>query len=112
MANYGSTRRGNDPENQNKGVMLVLGGIVALGAGFFVFSYVFALLFLIFKATLALGMIGGGLYLGYKVLNRPAALPGHDERSPRALSAGDDYERKMRELDRMEKALDAEISRR
>ena len=96
-----------------RGLLLVAGGFVAIGAGFFVLNYVFALLFMLFKATVAIGMLGAGAYLGYKVLTRDRALTeGSSSRGAKALPPADDFERKMRELERMEKALDAEISGR
>lgn len=108
-------RRDNDKDDEvtlPKGLVLVAGGLFAIGAGFFVFNYVFALLFMLFKATVALGMIAGGGYLGYKLLTRDRALGEGESSRRKALPPADDFERKMRELEAMEKALDAEISGR
>ncbi len=102
-----------DESSIPRGLLLVAGGLVAIGAGFFVLNYVFALLFMLFKATVAIGMLGAGAYIGYKVLTRDRALTeGSSARRSKALPPADDFERKMRELERMEKALDAEISGR
>ncbi|MCA9695609.1 MAG: hypothetical protein R3A51_19830 [Nannocystaceae bacterium] len=92
-----------------KAVLILLGGVVALGVGVVAIQWVFALAFLAVKAAFVLGTVGAVGYLGYRALNRQPALPG---RNRAALPPSNDYESRMRELERIEKALDAEISRR
>jgi hypothetical protein len=62
----------------------------------------------VLKPLLLLGVIAGAGYVGYRLfMGADKAIEGGKER--RALSADDDFERKMRELDAMDKKLDAEI---
>lgn len=95
-----------------KGVLLTLGGIAAL------WMFVGVGLFLL-KNVLFFGLLGGAGYLGYRMIaggGKQRAVGGR--RSQRALGAGrsrnsgDDFDRKMRELDAIEKRLDAEIGKR
>jgi hypothetical protein len=79
-----------------KGGLLVLGGFAAIG-----------LAVAVLKPLLLLGVLGGAAYLGYRLLSGGKALEGGKER--KALSADDDFERRMRDLDALDKKLDAEI---
>jgi hypothetical protein len=82
-----------------KGGLLVLGGLAAL-------SLTMALL----KPLFLLGVLGGAAYLGYRLLSGGKALEGKEHKALSAgSSSGDDFERKMRELDALDKKLDAEI---
>ena len=99
-----------------KGVLLTLGAIMALNIAFWVGL-------VLIKNVLFFGLLGGAGYLGYRMIagggGRKAVTGG---RSHRALGTGrgrsgsggssDDFERKMRELDAIEKRLDAEIGKR
>ena len=69
--------------------------------------------------VLFFGLLGGAGYLGYRMIaggGKQRAVGGR--RSQKALGPGrrgsssDDFERKMRELDAIEKRLDAEIGKR
>jgi hypothetical protein len=96
-----------------KGALLTLGGIAAL------WMFVGVGLFLL-KNVLFFGLLGGAGYLGYRMIaggGKQKAVGGR--RSQKALGPGrrggnssDDFERKMRELDAIEKRLDAEIGKR
>lgn len=83
-----------------KGVILGLGGIAAL-----------AIALMMMKFVIVAGILGGAGYLGYRILTKNKAL-GAGERPTRGkLSAGDtDFDRKMRELEAIERRLDREIS--
>jgi hypothetical protein len=77
--------------------LIGLGGLVAVG-----------LMIAVLKPLLILGVIAGAGYVGYRLfMGSDKALEGAKER--KALGTGDDFERKMRELDAMDKKLDAEI---
>jgi hypothetical protein len=77
--------------------LIGLGGLVAVG-----------ILVSVLKPLLILGVIAGAGYVGYRLfLGSDKAIEGGKER--KALTSGDDFERKMRELDAMDKKLDAEI---
>lgn len=77
--------------------LIGLGGVAAV-----------AILWPILKMAAVLGVIAGAGYLGYRLfMGSDKAIEGGKER--KALSADDDFERKMRELDAMDKKLDAEI---
>lgn len=77
--------------------LIGLGGLVAVG-----------ILVTVLKPLLILGVLAGAGYVGYRLfMGSDKALEGGKER--KALSADDDFERKMRELDAMDKKLDAEI---
>jgi hypothetical protein len=99
-----------------KGVLLTLGAFMALSIAFSVGIF-------LVKNVLFFGLLGGAGYLGYRMIagGRRKQLGGG--RSHRALGTGrhrgggggsssDDFERKMRELDAIEKRLDAEIGKR
>lgn len=100
-----------------KGVLLTLGAIMALNIALWVG-------FVLVKNLVFFGLLGGAGYLGYRMIaggGRQKAVTGG--RSQRALGAGrgprgrggsssDDFDRKMRELDAIEKRLDAEIGKR
>jgi hypothetical protein len=78
-----------------KGGLLVLGGLAAVG-----------LAIAVLKPLLIIGVLGGAAYLGYRLLSGGKALEGREHK---ALHADDDFERKMRELDALDKKLDAQI---
>jgi len=78
------------------GGLMVLGGLVAI-------SLVVSLL----KPLLIIGVLGGAGYIGYKLLGKRNALEGEAER--KSLSPDADFERRMAELDAIERKLDAEI---
>lgn len=81
-------------------VLLGLGGLVAV-------KIMVSLLY----PLLILGVIGGAGYIGYRLfMGSDRALEGGKER--KALSADDDFERKMRELDAMDRKLDDQIRKR
>ncbi len=95
-----------------KGVLLTLGALMAL-------SITFSLGIFLLKNVIFFGLLGGAGYLGYRMIaggGGKKAISGG--RSQRALGSGrnrgssDDFERKMRELDAIEKRLDAEIGKR
>jgi hypothetical protein len=82
-----------------KGGLLVLGGLAAIGMAV-------ALL----KPLLILGVLGAAGYLGYRLLSGQKALEGKERKALTAASSPrDDFDRKMRELDALDKKLDAEI---
>lgn len=77
--------------------LLGLGGLVAVG-----------IMVSLLKPLLILGVIAGAGYVGYRLfVGSDKAIEGSKER--KALPANDDFERRMAELDAMEKKLDAEI---
>jgi len=77
--------------------LIGLGGVAAV-----------AILWPILKMAAILGVIAGAGYVGYRLfMGSDKAIEGGKER--KALSADDDFERKMRDLDAMDKKLDAEI---
>ncbi|PCC66736.1 hypothetical protein SAMN02745121_00533 [Nannocystis exedens] len=99
-----------------KGSLLVLGGLFAL---MIAAKMVFSLFFAVLGNVLFVGALAGAGYIGYRLVagsgERKAVTGG---RSARALGPGrkrregDDFERKMRELEAIERQLDAEISKR
>lgn len=82
-----------------KGAVFALGAITAVGIAL-----------AILKPLIPLALIGGAGYLGYRMVKKNKALA--EPRAPRALTSGDDFDRRMAELDAIEKKLDAEIRRR
>lgn len=77
--------------------LIGLGGLAALG-----------IFVAMLKPLLILGVIAGAGYVGYRLfMGSDKAIEGGKER--KALTADDDFERKMRELDAMDAKLDAEI---
>lgn len=75
----------------------MLGGLVAL-----------SLMVPLLKTVLILGVLAGAGYVGYRLfMGSDRAIEGGKER--KALSPDNDFERRMRELDAMDKKLDAEI---
>lgn len=99
-----------------KGSLLVLGGLFAL---MIAARMVFGLFFAVIGNVLFVGALAGAGYLGYRLVSgnreRKAVSGG---RSVRALGPGrrrgdgDDFDRKMRELEAIERRLDAEIGKR
>lgn len=97
-----------------KGSLLVLGGLFAL---MIATKLIFGLFFAVLGPAMFFGALAGAGYIGYKLVagggQRKAVEGG---RSARALGPGkrrgDDFERKMRELEAIERRLDAEISKR
>ena len=84
-----------------KGALMVGGGILAL-----------MIALAILKPLIIIGLLGGAGYLGYRFLSRDKALEGGGETTKKELRSGDDFERKMRELEAIERRLDREISGR
>ena len=85
-----------------KGALMVLGGLVVFGVATALFAP-------IFKVGIlgALGLAAG--YFGYRAVSGRAALPAG--KAPKALGSDRDFDRKMRELEAMERRLDDEIRR-
>ncbi len=81
-----------------KGALLGLGGLVA---AVFLFKYLFVI-----------GVVAAAGYIGYKLMAGHKALPGSSRKQLGASRGGDDFERRMHELEEVERKLDAEISRR
>ena len=79
-----------------KGAIFALGTIAAIGIGLAIVKSVFPVL-----------LVAGAGYLGYRMVRKNKALPA--SAAPKALSSGDDFDRRMAELDAIEKKLDAEI---
>jgi hypothetical protein len=91
--------QGNDTAmSVAKGAVFALGAIAAIGIGIAALQMV-----------LPLALIGGAGYLGYRMVSKRKALP--EGSSPPALGSGADFDRRMAELDAIEKKLDAEIRR-
>ena len=104
-----------------KGALMVLGGLVVLSIAMKVF---FGVIFAVLGNVIFLGALGGAAYLGYRLVagggGERKSIEGG--RSRRALGpargrrggggGGDDFERKMRELEAIERRLDAEIGKR
>ena len=97
-----------------KGSLLVLGGLFALVIAT---KLLFGLFFAVLGPVMFVGALAGAGYLGYRLVaggGKRKAIEGR--RGSRALGPGrrkgDDFERKMRELDAIERRLDAEISKR
>lgn len=77
--------------------LIGLGGLAAIG-----------LVLAVLKPILILGVLAGAGYVGYRLfMGSDRAIEGGKER--KALSPDNDFERRMRELDAMDKKLDAEI---
>ncbi|MCA9653082.1 MAG: hypothetical protein H6712_21930 [Myxococcales bacterium] len=77
--------------------LIGLGGVVAVG-----------LAVAILKPLLILGVIAGAGYVGYRLfMGSDKAIEGGKEH--KAIGPDADFERRMAELDAMEKKLDAEI---
>lgn len=100
-----------------RGTLMALGAIAALWLVVFpVMSIGFALL----SRALFFGVLAGAGYLGYRMVTGGGRQKAIGGRSRRALPAGrgrnsgsgDDFDRKMRELEAIEKRLDAEIGKR
>lgn len=82
-----------------KGVLLTLGAIMAAA--------------LLLKVAFPIAMIGLAAtagYFGFKVMSKTKALEGGKDR--KALMSSSDFDRKMRELDAIDRQLDAEIRKR
>lgn len=99
-----------------KGSLLVLGGLFAL---MIAARMVFGLFFAVLGNVLFVGALAGAGYIGYRLVagsgERKAVTGGRSARAlgpGRKRSGGDDFERKMRELEAIERQLDAEISKR
>ncbi len=84
-----------------KGVLLGLGGLFALGLALSLLKYV-----------IVVGVLGAAGYFGYRALTRNKALANTGERPTRAIGDASDFDRKMRELEAIERRLDREISGR
>lgn len=79
--------------------LLVLGGLAAVG-----------LVMAMLKPLLIVGVLGGAGYIGYRLSRGAKALEGKEHKAlPGARSSDDDFERRMRELDALDKKLDAKI---
>jgi hypothetical protein len=79
-----------------KGVLLTLGGLVAIG-----------MVVSMLKPLLILGVLAGVGWFGYRLATSNKALgPGEDRK---AITGAGDYDRRMAELDALDRKLDAEI---
>lgn len=85
-----------------KGALLALGALAAVGLGLTAFKLIIGPLFLI-------AVIGGAGYLGYRAFGKTKELQA--SRETKALSSSD-FDRRMRELDALDRQLDAEIRKR
>lgn len=98
-----------------KGSLLVLGGLFAL---MIAARMVFGLFFAVLGNVLFVGALAGAGYIGYRLVagggERKAVQGGRSARAlgPGRSRGGDDFERKMRELEAIERRLDAEIGKR
>jgi hypothetical protein len=80
-----------------KGALIVLGGLAAIG-----------LIVSVLKPLMILGVLGGAGYLGYRLMaSKDKEIEGSPDRA--ALPPASDFDRRMRELEKIEKQLDAEI---
>ncbi|MCH9683236.1 MAG: hypothetical protein K0V04_17510 [Deltaproteobacteria bacterium] len=80
--------------------LIGLGGLAALG-----------IVISVLKPLLVLGVIAGAGYVGYRLfMGTDKAIEGAGER--KAIAPDNDFERRMAELDAIEKKLDAEIGKR
>lgn len=80
--------------------LIGLGGLAAIG-----------LVLAVLKPLLILGVIAGAGYVGYRLfMGSDKAIEGTKER--KALTPDQDFERRMAELDAVDKKLDAEIRKR
>jgi hypothetical protein len=116
----------NDDDDKNSGQTgaVLRGGLMALGAIAALWLVVFPLLglgFMLLKNAIFFGVLAGAGYLGYRMIaggSRKALSGGRHRRAlpagrgGRSSGGGDDFERKMRELEAIEKRLDAEIGKR
>ena len=115
----------NDDDDKNSGQTgaVLRGGLMALGAIAALWLVVFPLLgfgLVILKNAIFFGVLAGAGYLGYRMIaggSRKAISGGRSRRAlpagrGRSSGGGDDFERKMRELEAIEKRLDAEIGKR
>ncbi len=85
-----------------KGALLALGALMAVGIGLAVVkSLFFPLLFVV--------LVGGAGYLGYRAFGKTKALQAG--RDAKALSSSD-FDKRMGELDALDRQLDAEIRKR
>lgn len=102
-----------------KNSLLILGGVAAL---WLAAGMVLGVTFFLLKNVIFVGALAAAGYLGYRMVSgggeRKAVRGG---RAPRALGpargrgrsgGGDDFDRKMRELEAIERRLDAEIGKR
>lgn len=85
-----------------KGALLALGALMAVGIGLAVIKSLFVPL-------IVLAMVGGAGYFGYRAFGKTKALQAG--RDAKALSSSD-FDKRMRELDAMDRQLDAEIRKR
>jgi hypothetical protein len=122
---YPETPMANDDDDDRSSGQtgaVIRGGLMALGAIAALWLVVFPVLgfgLALLSKALFFGVLAGAGYLGYRMIaggGRQKAIGG---RSRRALpagrgrkSGGDDFDRKMRELEAIEKRLDAEIGKR
>ncbi len=82
-----------------KAVLLTLGGLFAA-----------AVLLKVAFPVAMIGMAAAAGYFGFKALAKAKALEGTKDR--KALMSSADFDRKMRELDAIDRQLDAEIRKR
>ena len=84
-----------------KGALAVVGAVIV----------VFGIAFLPLAKVAMLALMGAGAgYFGYRALAKSKMLGGG--KAPKALNSAGDFDRKMRELDEMDRRLDAEIRKR
>ena len=83
-----------------KGGLIVLGGLAAIG-----------LVISVLKPLLILGVLGGAGYLGYRLMSGKdtKAVEGASPRQAALPPADNDFDRRMRELEAMERKLDKQI---
>lgn len=122
-------RDDDDDDDRGSGgtTTMIKGGLLALGAMAAVYWIAWPLFimgFVLAKYAVFMAALAGAGYLGYRMIGgggggERRALRGR--RKQKALgtgrrgsrgSSGDDFDRKMRELDAIEKRLDAEIGKR
>jgi hypothetical protein len=119
--------RDDDDDDRGSGstTTLIKGGLFALGAMaavYWVLWPLFIMGWVLAKSAIFLAALAGAGYIGYRMIagggGERRALRGR--RGQKALGtgrrgsrgSGDDFDRKMRELDAIEKRLDAEIGKR
>lgn len=78
--------------------LLVLGGLAAIG-----------LVMSVLEPLLIIGVLVGVGYVGFRVFSGNKALPGNEHEALPGSRSGDPLERRMRELEALDKKLDAEI---
>lgn len=84
-----------------KGALMGIGGLVALGV---VLSLI--------KPLALIAVAGGAGYLGYRMLSKSKRLgPAAERRALGPASGDDDFNRRMKELDALERKLDREIGK-